>query len=222
MASAFDISTLTWQQPGVLLTPEGAAVVPVIIDEDARALDSDPTAAGRDRYILKAGTPIALISGGTTYKPVRRDTVTSATYSTATTKTTVTLDTSANPFAVGDTCQAYTTVDEAGADLGAIETINYSTRVLTFDGDQTGDVAADDYMDVTETSIRDANAEPGALILITTCELFNADQAAPVDTPFSGLVRGLISGAALLGPLGTDDAQLLADIAGHMTVYTAP
>lgn len=215
MASTFDISTLDWRKGGVLLSLNGAVVVPIVLDEECRALD-DYTSG-----ILRAGTPVAKIASGTTYKPVRRDTITSVTYSTATTNTVIVLDTDADPFVLGDTCQAFTTVDEAGADCGDITAIDYSTNTLTFAGDQSGDASANDYLEVTETSVRDANGEPGALILIATVDCYNAPQRAVVDTPAAGLITGVIQGGALLGPLSNSDAQLVADITGYIIPWVA-
>lgn len=219
MASEFDIASVAWQQHGVLMSANGAVVVPIVIDEESRALDAAST-AGRANYILHAGTPIAKVSGGTTYKPVRRDTIASAAYSSVTTLTTVTVDNSTNCYEIGDVCKACTAVDDAGTSLGAITTIPSATTV-TFAGDQTGNLDAADRMSVTETDIRDANGEPGALILISPCDVFNAAVAAGVDTPHMALVTGVIEGGKLLGPLSYSDAQLVADITGYIIPWVA-
>lgn len=212
MSGEFDIAETTWEKEGVLVSPSGAVIVPVVLDEEGRALDDYTD------YKLLAGTPIAKIAGGTTYKPVRRDTILSSTYDTGAVTTAIVLDTDANPFVLGDVCQAYTDVDEAGTTLGAITGIDYTaaTPTLTFAGDMTQEAEADDYLDVTETSIRDVSGEPGALILVTSVDIFNAAQRVGVDTPHAALLTGVIYGTKLLGPLSNDDAQLIADITGYM------
>lgn len=217
MASEFDIASIVWQKHGVLLSPNGAVIVPIVLDETAHSIVA---ASGTAQYILNAGTPIAKISGGTSYKAVARDTIASSAYTSANTTTTVTVDNSTAAFRVGDVLKACTAVDDAGTSLGAVESIPTSTTI-TFDADQTGNMDDGDRLTLTETDIRDANGEPGALILIAPVDVYDRDQRAAVDTGFAALVTGVIDGSKILGPLANADTQLIADITGYIIPWVA-
>lgn len=159
-----------------------------------------------DETLLPVGTPVALISGGTEYKPVRRDTVASVSYDSSAGETTVTLDNSAEPFLVGDTCQSYDGVDGTATSLGAITEVDYDNLQIVFDGDQSGNTAADEYLDVTETGQGNT-----ALILLEPCEMWSDRLDAAVDRTTRAIIHGVIV-EDNISQVQDEDAQLEDDL----------
>lgn len=201
MPSVFDISTYTWEQDGILYVAHGWARE-IVINNAARNL------ADQTRYLLVAGTPMCLVASQTYWLPVRRDTSASDAYASGAAETTITLTNSAHPFHVGDTIQARTGVDDGtAANLGAITAVNLATPSVVVAGDESGNIADGDYIDVTNSATVD-----GAGILLNSVEMFDDGAQAAVDKTGIVLVHGVIIAGSIKGPLGSADLQLAADM----------
>ena len=159
-----------------------------------------------DDYLLKVGTPIALIVDGTEYKPVRRDVVASSSYDSSAGETTVTMTNSVQPFVVGDICQAYDGVDGTAASLGAITEVDYTNLQLVFGTDVESEAVATYYLDVTETG-----QGVTAYLLLEPCDMWSSRQKAAIDKTTRAVVHGVINEDDIT-QVQDEDAQLEADL----------
>lgn len=158
--------------------------------------------------LLPVGTPVALISGGTEFRPVRRDLIASASYDSSAGETTITLTNSAHPFLIGDVCQGYDGVDGTAASLGAITDIDYDNLELVFSGDVATEGASGYYLDVTETG-----QGIDAFILLEPCEMY-ADRGS-IDAAVDRTTRAIIHGVVIrdnISQVQDVDLQLHADL----------
>lgn len=201
MATEFDINTYTHAQGGILFSPEGAVTIPIVVFASARQL------ADASSYQIPAGTPLCLVSGQTYYMPIARDIQASEAYDSGTGLTTITTDNSAQQWAVGDTVQSRTGVGGSATTLGAITTIDTATEGFTVDTDVTGDTANDDIIDVTSRATID-----GAVILLESIDVWDNAAQAVVNVATRALKMGAVVAATILGPQGSGDLQLIADL----------
>jgi len=194
------VATYAYATAGILNTPDHFIT---------KAVTLESTSHSNILYtatLLPVGTPVALISGGTEFRPVRRDVIASTSYDSSAGETTVTLTNSAHPFLVGDTCQAYDGVDGTASSLGAITEIDYDNLQLVFAGDVETESAATYYLDVTETGLG-----IDAFILLEPCEMFSDRLNAAVDRTTRAIQHGVIQAAQISQVQGTD-LQLNADL----------
>lgn len=203
----FDIRTKGFSQGGFLLNAHYAEKGVVIEADSRNPLDRSDT-------VIPAGTPIALISGGSKYKPVRRGVVASATYDSAADETTITFDNSVECFAVGDTVQVYTGADGAVTDLGAITAVSDADNQIVVAGDHSGDISADDLIDVTETGQGQT-----VLFLLEGVDVFPSGVSAAQDVTCTAIIHGFVYADGINAVEGAD-VQLQADVASQIYIET--
>lgn len=203
MMAEFDIRTETWE-PQAVLANMHFECIGITLDADSR----DPL--DRTSTRIPGGTPIAKLSGGT-YKPVRRAIVASSSYDSGDNETTITLDNESEPFAVGDTIQIYDGVDGTVHDLGAVTAVGTDTVAVA--GDETGDISADEIVEVTENG-----QGTEVLFLIDPIELED-DDGNVIDKAVRALIHGFVVESNVNMPEGVD-AQLRADTISTIAYVT--
>lgn len=111
---------------------------------DSASVDPLDTDAD-DKYIIPGSTPMAPVAANNgRYSPLKLATAASATYDGGTGKTSIVVD-DVSPFAVGDTVLQWDVSDGyTESTIGDIESITTGTNTLVFNGDVSGDIAAND------------------------------------------------------------------------------